>query len=203
MPTPKIASLPLSKIRLDGGTQMRVRIDPEVVSEYIQFIDSLPPVIVFFDGSDYWLVDGFTRYQAHELSEPPRNHILCEVRPGSKRDAVLAATSANSAHGLRRSNADKRRAVMTLLEDAEWGHWSNREIARRCAVDEATVRNYRNPIKVTGISQDLMDQIADLPPEDQEEIIQEAEKEAASAKVKVTCPRCRGKGSIDPRTGRR
>ena len=30
-------------------------------------------------------------------------------------------------------NADKRRAVMTLLEDAVWRGWSNYQIASRCA----------------------------------------------------------------------
>ena len=33
---------------------------------------------------------------------------------------------------------------MRLLEDAEWGRWSNREIARQVGVDEATVRNFRS-----------------------------------------------------------
>jgi hypothetical protein len=32
-----------------------------------------------------------------------------------------AGTVANAAHGQRRTNADKRKAVITLLEDAEWG----------------------------------------------------------------------------------
>jgi len=32
---------------------------------------------------------------------------------------------------------------MTLLEDAEWSAWSDREIARRCAVDNSTVSRMR------------------------------------------------------------
>ena len=38
---------------------------------------------------------------------------------------------------------DKRRAVTEMLADEEWGTWSNPEIARRCKVDEKTVRNIR------------------------------------------------------------
>ena len=34
---------------------------------------------------------------------------------------------------------DKRRAVIRMLEDAEWSKWSDREIARRCAVDSTFV----------------------------------------------------------------
>ncbi len=40
-------------------------------------------------------------------------------------------------------NEDKRRAVMTLLNDEEWEKWSDREIARRCAVGHAFVSSLR------------------------------------------------------------
>ncbi|EWY35857.1 hypothetical protein N825_32650 [Skermanella stibiiresistens SB22] len=40
--------------------------------------------------------------------------------PGSRRDAVPHAVGANARHGLPRSNADKRDAVMILLKDPEW-----------------------------------------------------------------------------------
>ena len=43
----------------------------------------------------------------------------------------------NADHGKRRSNADKRRAVEMMLKDSEWGKWSDREIAAKCAVGAA------------------------------------------------------------------
>lgn len=45
--------------------------------------------------------------------------------------------------GQRRTNADKRKAVMTLLEDGEWSQWSDREIARHTRVDHTTVGRIR------------------------------------------------------------
>jgi hypothetical protein len=69
--------------------------------------------------------------------------IEADVRPGSRRDAVLFSAGANASHGLRRTNDDKRRAVLILLDDAEWGAWSDREIARRCGVDNKTVSSLR------------------------------------------------------------
>ena len=39
---------------------------------------------------------------------------------------------------------DKRRAVMTLLNDPEWSAWSDREIARQCRVSDKTVGHLRN-----------------------------------------------------------
>lgn len=38
------------------------------------------------------------------------------------------------------NNADKRKAVIVLLNDAEWSGWSDREIAKRCHVSHMMVR---------------------------------------------------------------
>jgi len=65
------------------------------------------------------------------------------VRQGGLRDAILHSAGANTAHGLRHPNADKRRAVLMLRQDDEWAAWSDREIARRCAVSTDTVGRYR------------------------------------------------------------
>lgn len=49
-------------------------------------------------------------------------------------------------HGLRRSNADKRRAMQMLLDDAEWVQWSDREVAKACAVSHTFVAEQRRAI---------------------------------------------------------
>jgi hypothetical protein len=71
------------------------------------------------------------------------SEILAEIRPGTERDALLFAISANTDHGLPRTNVDKRKAVMLLLADAEWSQWSDREIARRCQVSHPLVTTLR------------------------------------------------------------
>lgn len=65
------------------------------------------------------------------------------MRQGGLRDAILHSAGANATHGLRRTNDDKRRAVLMLLQDNEWGQWNNSEIGRRCAVDHKTVARLR------------------------------------------------------------
>lgn len=134
----------VAEIRIDGGTQPRVSLDEGVVSEYAENIEVLPPVVVFFDGSEYWLADGFHRYHAHRKAGAET--ILVDGRVGSRRDAVLYSVGANSDHGLRRTNADKRRAVQTLLEDAEWSAWSDRHIAAQCGVGAPLVGDVRKAI---------------------------------------------------------
>lgn len=89
----------------------------------------------------YWLSEGFHRFAAAREAE--LETIACEIRPGSLRDAILHSAGANATHGLRRSNADKRRAVLILIEDEEWSKWSDREISRQCAVSHEFVRKLR------------------------------------------------------------
>src|SRR4051812_27722297 len=136
--------LRFDRIRLDGGTQPRAAIDEETVADYARDMKagaSFPPVVVFHDGTDYWLADGFHRHRAARVVG--RAEIAAQVRQGTRRDAVLFSVGANAAHGLRRSNEDKRRAVHRLLDDPEWVEWSDRKIAGLCGVDHKTVAALR------------------------------------------------------------
>lgn len=144
--------LKLDSIRLNAGTQPRAKIDEQTVADYAEAMGSgatFPPVVVFYDGESYYLADGFHRVDA--AYKCGLDEIEAEVKQGSHRDAILYSVGANSAHGLRRTNDDKRRAVARLLEDEEWSAWSDSEIARRCAVDHKTVATLRADL---GISQD-------------------------------------------------
>ena len=62
---------------------------------------------------------------------------------GTRRDALFDAIGANASHGYRRTNADKRQAVLTLLNDAEWSKKSDRELARIAHVDPGMVGRLR------------------------------------------------------------
>lgn len=150
----EIIDLELDKIRIDGGTQSRASMNNEVVNEYTTLIEEsmvdFPPVTVFYDGSDYWLGDGFHRVEAHKLAfRKTLKTIKAEVRQGTQRDAILHSVGANANHGLRRTNADKRRAVEKLLYDDEWCQWSDREIARRCGVSAPTVASVRRDVEAS------------------------------------------------------
>lgn len=135
----------LKSIRIDGGTQPRASINEDVVADYaIKMEDGaiFPPVVVFFDGVDTWLADGFHRF--HAANKAHRKHIEAEMKRGTKRDAILYSVGANTAHGLRRTNEDKRRAVMTLIKDAEWSvTMTDAQIAERCGVGRQYVNELR------------------------------------------------------------
>lgn len=138
--------LPLDLIR-DGGAQMRVELRPETVNEYATELLNgtiFPPVVVFFDGESYWLADGFHRVAAARKAD--HETIGADIRDGGARDAILHGIGANAAHGLRRTNQDKRRAVERLLGDAEWAQLSDRKIAELARVDHKTVSAIRREL---------------------------------------------------------
>jgi hypothetical protein len=137
----------VEKIRIDCGTQSREKIDQQVVSDYAVALKDgakFPAVVVFHDGLEYYLADGFHRYLSHV--QAGRTEIEAEVKNGTLRDAILYSLSANDTHGLRRTNADKRKSVMTLLEDDEWKQWSSSEISRSCKVSTVFVIKIRNAL---------------------------------------------------------
>lgn len=139
--------LALDQIRLDGGTQIREAVNDDVVNDYATLMVNevyLPPLCVFFDGHDYWLVDGFHRW--HALKKNGRTEALCQAHDGTLRDARLAAVRSNHAHGLRRTNADKRRAVEMLLADAVWAENTDRWIAEMCGVSHTFVSGLRSQL---------------------------------------------------------
>lgn len=138
--------LNLQAIRIDGGTQAREQINQECVSDYAELVKEgvvFPPVRVFFDGTDYYLADGFHRYFAHQNAG--KASIAADVVNGTLRDAILDSLGANANHGLRPTNADKRKAVQTMLDDFEWSDFSDREIARACNVSHVFVASIRRP----------------------------------------------------------
>ena len=151
----KTKNVPLGDIRFDGGTQMRVGLDGDTVKEYRDAYESgvdMPPVVVYFDGSAYWLADGFHRW--HAKHESGATSIECEVRKGSQRDAIWHAVGANSSHGLRRTNEDKHKAVRTVLADVEWAMLSDRQIADHCGVSHTFVARIREQVATVATSQD-------------------------------------------------
>ena len=100
------------------GMQVRARLCEETVKEYAEAMAAgakFPPVIVFHDGTNYWLADGFHRLEAWKRNGV--NSIKAEVKEGNRIDALKFAFGANIGHGLRMSNEDKRQVVLIVYEN--------------------------------------------------------------------------------------
>jgi hypothetical protein len=139
----------LTKLRTDGDTQPRAMLNQDIIAEYTEAMledAKFPPIVVFHDSANYWIADGFHRFFASKRAGV--TDIECDVHQGTLREAQLYSVGANSNHGLRRTNDDKRKAVQTLLNDLEWGDWSDSEIARRCNVSHVTVGRIKKALQL-------------------------------------------------------
>jgi hypothetical protein len=145
----------VESIRIDGQTQSRERINEETVTEYAESMKLAarpdmvwPPVTVYFDGTEYWMADGF-----HRLLAVKRNgtkNITADVKKGTQEDAAWEACSANQTHGLRRTNADKRKAVTLALGLPP--EMSDEAIARHVGVS----RNHVFQVRHEGMAQPVI-----------------------------------------------
>lgn len=138
----------LNDIVIDAGTQQREKINDEVVAEYSEFVkcgDKFPPVTVFFNGIDYYLADGFHRYFANKHADI--EEIEADIFEGTKRDAKFYSLGANKSHGLRRSNQDKKKAVLEMITDSEWGELPSRDIGNHIGVSHAYVNKMRRGLE--------------------------------------------------------
>jgi len=145
----------LSQITLDTSLQMREKIDAEVVSEYSQALldgAKFPPIVLFHDGKNYYIGDGWTRILAHQLAG--FEIINADVRMGSYDDALdYALKDANKDHGQRYTNADKRKKVLKAVHTPRYSEASARKLGEICNVSHAFVAKVREE---TGTKPDVI-----------------------------------------------
>jgi hypothetical protein len=142
----RLTNIPLAHIARDPKLQPREGLKMERVEEYAEVWrdhpEKLPPIRAFYEATVglYWVWDGWHRLKAREsLGALFAPTIPALVRPGTREDAIIAASGANAGHGEPRTNADKRRAIANLLtEVTSMRDKSDREIARVCALPESS-----------------------------------------------------------------
>lgn len=144
----KPVAIRIVDIRRDGATQPRAGLDNQHVEDLIQALTegaTLPAIDVMFDGTFYWVYDGFHRIAAHERLG--RTQISANVYQGAQTDAQWESYAVNKSHGLKRSNEDKKRQVKAALRHPKGATLSNSQIAKHVGVDEKTVRFYREQLE--------------------------------------------------------
>lgn len=145
-------SLPLKDLKVDHRLQIRATVNPEYIgrlSESYSAGDDIPPPIAFWDGTTYWLADGFNRVPA--AKDAGIDALEVDVHDGDFRAALLWAVGPENPNNdktraLPITNADKRRKVEMLLADPEWREWSNAKIAYACCVSAPYVGEIRREV---------------------------------------------------------
>ncbi|MCL2622942.1 MAG: hypothetical protein FWD31_04665 [Planctomycetaceae bacterium] len=158
--------LRIEKIELLPDIQSRANgLDNEVVNEYAERFESLrgfdnedealaidlynatgfPRLeVVTPDYDTFWLASGFHRFAA--LEKVDCKIIPVDVYEGDQIDAQYISMTANTAHGLRRTNADKRKAVKMALEHLWTYQLSNVAIAEIIGVSDKFIAKVRDEL---------------------------------------------------------
>lgn len=136
----------IAELRRDPDLNCRAKISQTVVNSYAEAMISgteFPPIAVFKDRQGVlWVADGFHRSAAAERAG--LIEIAADIRDGSRKDALLFAASANAKHGLQRTTADKKRAVLLLLAEPAWAKRADNWVAKHAAVSHTFVAKIRS-----------------------------------------------------------
>lgn len=125
----------MDQIVMSEEMQMRAAIDVSALADYVEACrakEHLPPVLLYqVPARGLVLVDGYHRVGA--FAQAGLAWVPAEIRDGTWEQALDAALLANSRHGVRRTPADKRRAVMAALGMAKYADASDRAVAKATA----------------------------------------------------------------------
>ncbi len=135
----------IKDIVIDAGTQARMSINPDTVTEYAERMvegDKFPPVVLFHDGSTYFIGDGFHRVLAAERNTMDR--IDAEINKGTREDALWYALGANRTNGQRMTRGDIRHAVEVALQT--WPEKTQQEIADQVGCSQWLVHDVKEVI---------------------------------------------------------
>jgi hypothetical protein len=124
-----ITMVKLALLVMDMAYQARAEMDEGTIQEYAELCAEPgfhydTPLVVYKIEGKLNVVEGFHRVAGALRANV--TELLAEIREGTKLDAMRCAIGANV--GLRRSNADKKRAIEMAFR--EFSAYSDREIAR-------------------------------------------------------------------------
>ena len=156
-------------LSLDEGTQSRINENRGIIKKYGQIMAEgdwdweeyqHQIIVLFWDQQKEKLFCGDGHHRIKAARKQALQQILVEIRFGSFIDAKIFNCTANSSHGNRTTNQDKRNQIIILLtslellpENDQRRRWSDREIARRIGVDHKTVGRVRRAVRENTIEQ--------------------------------------------------
>lgn len=142
----------IESINLEQSPRVRCEDNEDVIKEYRESYrhnDRFPPPVLYQTPTEdgFLIADG--RHRIIAAREADQRSLICIVRKGTREECLAAALSANSRHGLRRTNADKRMCVQKALR--QWPKYSDRQVAELVHVGHDLVATVRSVMVCKGI----------------------------------------------------
>lgn len=149
--------IPINEIVIDPEIMPRNELDQGYISDLVEDLQrgvTFPPIILFKEGDKFYPADGCHRLEA--ARKCGHKTIMAEIREGGRPEATLCSCRANTDHGKRRTNGDKRKAVKKLLQHPEWFCWSDGKIAEECAVSPPFVASLRKKLTTNPLESPIL-----------------------------------------------
>ena len=137
--------LKLKDLKLNFATQTRAAINEGAITSYAERMesgDTFPDVIIYHDGTEHYVADGFHRILAAERLG--RKDINAEVHNGTRLDAIKFGLGANKNHGMPMSRKDKENSIRIALR--EFSDMTDNAIADLIGVSFHTVASHREQL---------------------------------------------------------
>ncbi|MFH2060463.1 MAG: hypothetical protein ABIJ59_16390 [Pseudomonadota bacterium] len=138
-------------ILVDEELRPRAETHESIIYEYAETLEEgnvLPPIDIYSDGEVCLLADGYYRLEAYKLAG--FDNIPAIVHQGGQVEALIHALGSNTDHGVRRTNADKRKAVTIILTHPDFQGLSDNQIAGICKVSQPFVGTVRKKLTYSG-----------------------------------------------------
>jgi len=139
----------ISQINVHSDLQSRKSINPEVVKQYAEAIQTgcvMPPIHVFKINDLFYVVDGFHRLEAHKHNK--LETIKVQSVEGDMESAAAHSIVSNTTHGLQRTLEDKRKAIYMALSNEHLMNLSTRELSQKLGVSHQMIDRARNELKI-------------------------------------------------------
>jgi excinuclease UvrABC ATPase subunit len=140
----------IDEIKWKASPRVRETLVAEVVDDYAERYrkgEKLPlPEIALLEDGTLLCIDGMHRL--HAIKKNGGKATQCEVTKLDVDETIKAALASNRAHGLRRSNADKRQCCVLAL--SRWPDKSNLALSQLVGVDDKTVNEVRKELEKAG-----------------------------------------------------
>lgn len=142
VPQNNIEILPINMLINDKKYQSRVSEDQSAIDDLaVAYIndEEIPPItVVNVEDDKYIITDGHHRYAGAKKAGIEK--ISCNVTVGTELDAFKLSLGANNGNkALKRTNEDKRNAVISAIRSNEFKENSNRQLAEICKVSSSLI----------------------------------------------------------------
>ncbi len=140
--------IPITEIEKPIDLMMRIKLDDKLVEQYAAQMKAgaiFPPIAITRVDGELYLTDGYHRTNARQkLGDTVIEAIIVDGTYEDAQDAAVASVRANSYGGRKHVDAEKRKAVLTVLSMPRHQAKTDGDVANLVGVNRELIRRLRH-----------------------------------------------------------